>query len=62
MEDKDFAVMVVGYPGWFFFDYMENVIWFMTLCAEDGNPSRAFKRNELGQYEPFAHSEIYKEG
>ena len=62
MEGKPFAVSVVGYPGWFFFDYLENVIWFMSLCAEDGNPSRAFKRNELSQYEPFAHSEIYKEG
>ena len=48
---KAYAVKVAGYSGLFFFDYYENVVWFMELCSEDGNSSTAFKRNELGQYE-----------
>lgn len=58
MEDKPFAVSVVGYPGWFFCDFIQDVFWFMELCGEDGHSSRAFMRNELGQYERFAYNDV----
>lgn len=54
MGDKAFMVRVSGYSCCFWFDFIQNVYWFMELCAEDGNPSWAFKRNELGQYERYA--------
>lgn len=63
-EDEDrkpFAVRVVGFSCWFFFEYYENVVWFMELCAEDKNPSTAYKLNELGQYERIAWCEIDEE-
>lgn len=53
-EGKPYAVGVAGYSCWFFFDYYENVVWFMELCAEDGKACSAFSRNELGQYERIA--------
>lgn len=60
-EEKPYAVRVAGYSCWFFFEYYENVVWFMELCSEDGNSSTAFKRNELGQYERIAWCEVDKE-
>ena len=50
-----------GMPVGSFFDYYENVVWFMELCEEDGNSSTAFKLNELGQYERIAWCEIDEE-
>lgn len=61
-EGKPFAVRVAGSACWFFFEFYENVVWFMELCAEDGNSSTAFKLNELGQYERIAWCEVDKEG
>lgn len=58
MEDKPFAVSVVGYLSWFFFDNILNVYLFMELCGEDGHSSSAFMRNELGQYERFAYNDV----
>lgn len=54
MEDKAFMVRVSGYSCCFWFDYEQNVDWFMEMCGEDGKASWAFKRNELGQYERYA--------
>lgn len=53
-EKKAFMVRVSGYKSYFWFDFIQNVEWFMELCGEDGLPSWAFKRNELGQYERYA--------
>lgn len=55
MGDKAFGVSVEGYSSWFFFDFYENVVWFMELCAEEGRHSSAYRRNELGQYEQFVY-------
>lgn len=53
-EQKAFMVRVSGYSCCFWFDFIQNVDWFMELCGEDGLTSNAYKRNELGQYEYFA--------
>lgn len=53
-EQKAYMVRVSGYSGCFWFDYVQNVDWFMEMCGEDGKGSWAFKRNELGQYERYA--------
>ena len=59
-EQKAFLVKVSGYPGCFWFNFIQNVEWFMELCGEDGRVSNAYKRNELGQYEYFA-SYVFEE-